>query len=286
MLKRALGNKKIIVTLLAVILVTVGSTLASTSAAVGTPAWAFNGAYAEYKASYAASGTSISATMKFTISNVNLDAQTCDVSLSYSGLGTSVNAINQTASFAEPPFFIINPDILATINSGQVPSEMTGGQISKDVSVSVQAGTFVTDKITASEASVWIDSKTGVIVKMSGAIPENSFVGSGQSTQMELASTNITSNGGNGGIGTINLLIYLIIAALVVVACVGGFFLYKKRADKQTTLTPTLAETTQQSADSSSEAIDKLGRLKLMSDKGLITKQEYDDQKKTLLENI
>jgi hypothetical protein len=286
MFKRALGNKKILVTILAVILVTVGGTLASTSAAVGAPAWAFNGAYAEYKASYATSGTSMSATMKCTISNVDVDAQTCEVSLSYSGLGASVNAMNQTASFAEPPFFIISPNVLATLNSGQVPSNMAGGQISKDVSIDVQAGTFITDKITASGASEWIETKTGLIVKMSGTIPGNSVLGSGQSAQMELASTNILSNGGNGVLSASNLLIYLIIAALVVVALVGGLFLYKKRAGKQTTLNPNLAATTQQSANSSSEAIDKLRRLKAMFDKGLITQQEYDEQKKRLLESI
>ncbi len=286
MLKRAHGNKKILATLAVVILLTVGGTLASTSAAVGTPAWAFNGAYAEYKASYASSGTSIGATMKCTISNVNVEAQTCDVSLSYSGLGASVNAINQTASFAEPPFFIINPNVLATLNSGQVPSSMAGGQISKDVSVNVQAGTFITDKITASGASEWIDTKTGLIIKMSGTIPGNSVLGSGQSAQMELASTNILSNGGNGVLGASSLLIYLVIAALIAVAGVGGFFLYKKQAKKQAMLTPTLAATTQQSANSSSEAIDKLGRLKAMFDKGLITQQEYDEQKKRMLENI
>ena len=202
-----------------------------------TPVWAFNGAYAEYKASGSYSGTSVSATMKFTINDVDLDAQTCTVSMSYSGLGASVSAFNQSASFAEPPFFILSPTILAALNSGEVPSSYSGGTISQGVSVNVPAGTFLTDKITASEASVWIDSKSGIIVKMSGSIPGNSVFGSGSSAQMELSSTNIPSSSGSGLFGASNLIVYLVLAAVIIVVLIVGFLFYRKRKTIQTPTT-------------------------------------------------
>jgi len=72
----------------------------------------------------------------------------------------------------------------------------------------------------------------------------------------------------------------------VAVACLGGFFFYKARTRKQTMATQKTPATTQQTAITSSESIGKLQRLKAMFDKGLITQQEYDEQKKRILENF
>jgi hypothetical protein len=264
----------------------------STITLTETPAWAFNGSYAEYKATGSYSGTSVSATVKFMINDVDLDAQTCTMSMSYSDLGASVGTINQSASFAQPPFFIASPTALSSLNNGEVPSTYTGGKIDQGVSVSVPAGTFITDKITISEASEWIDSKSGLIVKISGSIPGDSTFGLGSSAQMELTSTNIPSSGGSSLFGANNPIGYFVLAAVIIGALIVGILLYRIRKTKPTTITPGMPTSLppppapSQTTINSFQSIDKMRRLKVMLDRGLISQQEYDEQKSKFLEKF
>ena len=277
--------------------VTVGT--GGTSVPTGTtqnPPFALNGAYTTYKITYgypgfnfngvSVNGGSINGGVSFKISNVDTVAQTFNVTTSYNGnlSGLNIMGSNSSASFSSPsPFPAVSQSDLQMLHQGQAPPDFSGGTVTTGVSVSVPAGRFKTDEVATPDGNtVWVDMTSGLIVKQTGALLTL------PGATMALQNTNIATSKSSSFI-----IIIAVIVAVIVIAGVVALLMVRRRKSiksgvtvaepiKQTTakITP-MAKTPGTEA---SDPTDRLQRLKVMLDKGLITQQDYDEQKKKILE--
>ncbi len=256
----------------------------ASSGAIQTPRYAFNGASATYQIAYGYAGYTTNVGVSYTISNVDSAAQTFNVATTYSGYLSGLNqwAPSVSASFTNPsPFPAESESDLQMLNQGQVPPDMAGGTVTTGVSVSVPAGRFNTDEITIPNVNtIWVETTSGLIVKESG-----SFLSLASAT-MELQSTNIATAKSSPFIKIV------IAVAVVLVLGVVIFLIFRRRKSKKsataagTILQPTTASgapAAQVPKALDSNAISRLERLKELLDKGLITQQDYDEQKQKIL---
>ena len=257
--------------------------LVATPISSGTPSWAFNGAYAQFQTSYSFNGVSISDTVKYTVSNVNVNSQSLDLTVSYGGSASSFPSYTTSSSFTNPSPLAVSPSDLALLNVGKTPNDISGAQVTTGVSVNVPAGSFTTDEVKFPYSGTeWVEASSGLIVQTSGSIAAALIPGAAQSLQVQLQSTNIPTS----GVSSSNVLLYAIIIIIVLVlAAVIGFLALKRRKSKRTRV-----ESPQQKSQSTTamdaNAVQKLNKLKDMLDKGLITQEDYDKQKKMLLERM
>jgi hypothetical protein len=188
---------------------------ATNSSAV--PPYAFNGAYTTYQATVYVSGSPSPAqgNITYTVSDVNDTTQSFYVNVTSSGdipsdcgqVGTGASA-----TFADPsPLFALNMTYTDMLNQGILPPGTNQAILTPNVELSVPAGTFVTDEVTANGTSVWIGANSGIVVKdSSSSVGEGSCYGT-----LVLSSTNINVGGTSS-----SLLVYLIIVVAVVVVVV------------------------------------------------------------------
>jgi hypothetical protein len=147
-------------------------------------------------------------------------------------------------------------------------------------------GHFKTDKISVSGGTVWVDSASGLLVKESGKFGGLTGL---TGVSVELQNTNIAS----GSLSFPWLIIVIVIVIIAVVAVVLVLVLRRRKHRKSTVPQGTMATTypaqSPPMAPSSSpqalsiETMQKLQQLKTMLDKGLITQEDYDAQRKRLL---
>lgn len=117
---------------------------------LAAPPYMFDGAYANYQIVYTAAGNSASIPLSYTISNVDNSSQTFTFATNYGGAFSVLSMTGLTGTFGNPSSFpAVNAEDLSVLNQGNVPSDMQGATVTKDVSISVPAGTFNTDEITS-----------------------------------------------------------------------------------------------------------------------------------------
>ena len=271
--------------------------LTITSGPNQTPGYAFNGAYATYQISYAYSGFnyggitvnggSLNGGVTFKVSNVEAAAQTINVTTSYSGYLAELNMVtdNVSASFSDPsPFPAESQSDLQMLNQGQVPPDMVGATVKTGVSVSVPAGSFKTDEITNTNADTvcWVETSSGLIVKQTGAFFDL------PSGTMELQSTNIATAKSFPFI-----IVIAIVVAAILIAGVASLLVLRRRKLKESAVAvaepvmetaPRSVPMAQNSGGVSSDPTQRLQRLKGMLDAGVISQQDYDEQKKKILD--
>ena len=239
------------------------------------PPFAFNGAYANYQITYSIAGNSASIPVSYVINNVDDSSQTFTFAQNFGSYLSVLSLSSVTGNFYNPsPFPVVATQDLNMLNQGNIPQDMQGATVVKDVSISVPAGTFTTDEITLYGSTRWIDENSGLIVQQSG-----SFLGavapSLLSGSMQLEKTNIPTSGSPFG----NML-YLII--IPIVAAGGIFFVIKKRKAK-TTIQPKINEPVKEKVKENPLNIEKIEKLKKLLDSGLITREDFDEQKRKLL---
>jgi hypothetical protein len=218
------------------------STYATADSSAETPLWAFDRAYAEYGINYSLDNGFTVQTVNYTISNVNVTAQTMDIQVDF--LGPAWGGWSVAASISNPysgtypiqgansTTYVYSPVVsqsdLALLNQGQVPSDMSGAQIVENVSVTVPARSFTTDEVTlAGGGTEWVDRHTGLIVQLSGnpailmVLGEARYLNVSQ-INAQLVATNIPKSGGLG------YLPYAVLA-VVVVAFVSICFFFARR---------------------------------------------------------
>jgi hypothetical protein len=259
------------------------SSLSTSQAAISSsssePVWAFKGAYATYQISLSYQGGSIggisvpsgsiTSTVNYTIAGLNTQSQTFEFSATYSGYFAALSSSNLQASFLNPlPFPVVSSADLSALNSGKTPADLSTVSVATGVSVEVPAGTFNTDEVSLSTGgTIWVDSSSGLIVQATG-----SFLGyppGSNGATIELESTNIPTSGS----GSTLWLYAAVIVAVIIVAAAGGFFVLRRRRSRTMAVGAPPAVINTQSEQ-------KLARLKNMLDAGLITQEEYDEQRK------
>lgn len=163
------------------------------------PAWAFNGAYANYQLTYSFSnGSTISGTLDYNLSGVDTNAQTFNVTTTYGGQLTEYfnpSSFSDQASFSDPaPFSALSPSDLQLANSGSSPVALPG-IVTTGVVVSVPAGTITTDEINTSAGTYWVDQNSGLFVEVvatttyQGTNLTETLTGVLQSTNSAISST-------------------------------------------------------------------------------------------------
>ena len=249
------------------------------SGTLKNPPFVFNGAYATYRfigyldvnsGVTSTKGSNVNGGASVKISNVDAANQTFNFTLNYSGYLSSLNPVSNTsASFSDPsPFPAVSQSDLLALNQGQTSPFFSGGTVKTGVSVSVPAGKFKTDEVTTPDGSnVWVDTSSGLMIKMTGGLSAANLTLT--AATMELQSTNIAT--------TKSLpLIMIVIAVLVVIVIAGVVTLLMVYGRKSKKSAVAVAET--------SNPASRLQQLKIMLDKGLITQQDYDEQKRKILE--
>lgn len=263
------------------------------------PPYVFNGAYANYQIIYTVAGNSVSIPLSYIINSVDNSSQTFTFAANYGGSLSVLSMTSLTGTFGNPSLFpAVNAEDLSILNQGNVPSDMQGATVTKDVSISVPAGTFNTDEITSNGASKWVDTSSGLVIQQSG-----SFLGASMpslmSSSMQLAKTNIPTNSSPIG----GSMIYLII--IPIVAAGGAFFVIKKRKGKAK-MQPEVKESkkpekikeptpekenrpepekiAKESPKTNFANLEKIEKLKKLLDAGLITQEDFDEKKQKLLD--
>jgi flagellar basal body-associated protein FliL len=231
-------NNKVAIVSLIVTIVAVSSFMSiNLAAAETTPAYAFNGAYATYKASASELGLTVDGTITYTISNVDSNAQTFTLTPSYGGQLSVLSGLasSQTMSYSSFLAFAIPPSYMQDLNKGEASGlQYSSGTITTGVSVTVPAGTYTTDRVDYGVYSMWIDQGSGLVVKVTGT-----YLGL-SSADIELQSTNVSSA------SSLSTQIILIIAAIVIVVVVVAVILVllKKRKPKQDAATSSATDAT------------------------------------------
>ena len=273
-----------------------GSVSTAPSGTAQNPPFASNGAYAKYKITYGL-GVSLGGTVNsgilnggasFTINDVNAAAQTFSVTTSYSGNQSKLYLIGgkSNASFSNPsPFPAVSQSDLQTLNQGQAPLDFTWGTVITAVSVSVPAGIFKTDELSMPAGNkIWVDNTSGLIVKQTGASFLDPSVDS-----MALQSSNITTT---KSLQLIKILIAVVVVVIVIAVAVTLLMVRRRKSKKSAVaVTEPIKQATAKNAPiaqtpgaESSDPGNRLQQLKVMLDKGLITQEDYDEQKKKILE--
>ena len=114
---------------------TVTSAPKSTVSAV--PIWAFNGAYANYQATYSSFGLSTTLTVKYEVSGVDTSAQSFSLSSTFGGVQSNLNLLGGTSqcSFSKPsPLPVVSQSDLSLLNKGQIPNGLGGIKVTPGVS--------------------------------------------------------------------------------------------------------------------------------------------------------
>jgi hypothetical protein len=211
------------------------------SSQTSTPNWAFNGAFAIYETTINNSGTITPVQINYTISNVNLQYQTYDLSTNYNGSFANQSSSNIHQSLQQSTGFpAIKASDLALLNKGQKPpnSNLQNAQVNTGVAVTLPGGDFTTDEIIiSSNSTMWIDMNSGLIVKMSAGLR---FAEGGTTASIfQLLQTNINSEttvspgtptNSNSGINVTEILNYpnfiimgIVIAVIAAVATLAYF---------------------------------------------------------------
>ena len=182
-----------------------------------TPAWGFDGAYAEYQCIYSYAGVSATLNVKYSVSNIDSAANKMDLAISYSGYLSSQSIPSMSTSISNPSLLpAVSQSDLVLLNSGQAPSSMSGAQVTTGVSINVPAGSFTTDRIEqVGGRTEWVDSHSGLIVQLSNAAGMEIMPSvPGISSPIQLSATNIPTSSGS------SFLIYVILI-IVLLAIVG-----------------------------------------------------------------
>jgi len=272
------------------------------------PPYVFNGAYANYQITYSIAGNSVSIPVSYIINNVDESSQTFTFAQNFGSYLSMLSLSSVTGTFSNPSLFpAVSVSDLNMLNQDNAPQDMQGATVTKDVTVSVPAGTFTTDEITLNGGSKWVDTSSGLIIQQSG-----SFLGSVYpsllSASMQLEKTNVPTNASPFG-----MTLYLIIIPIAVIG--GAFFVIKRRnkngvtkesrvketstestitskiqeKPKETTMEQakvTVQETVKEKAREKVKTtvdFEKIEKLKKLLDSGLITQEDFDEQKRKLL---
>jgi flagellar basal body-associated protein FliL len=218
-------NSKVAIASLIITLIVISSFI-NLAAAETTPPYAFNDAYATYKATASSGfGLSVDGTITYTVSNVDSTAQTFTLTPSYGGQLSLLSGLasGQKMSYSDFLVFAIPPSYMESLNKGESSGlQYSYGTVTTGVSVTVPAGTYTTDKVDYGTYSLWIDQGSGLVVKISGT-----YLGL-SSADIELQSTNISSISSQS---TQLLIIAAVVIVIVVVVVV--VVLLKKRKAKQ-----------------------------------------------------
>lgn len=194
------------------------------------PVYAYNGSYAYYQMSGYTNGTA-----NYTISKVNLTLYNFNV---YASFSFNPQHENSTSTFANPGIFpAVNVSVLNGLNKGILPKQLGpfhipgNATLLRNISVTVPAGTFITDEVKTNNMTIYIQTYSGIVIKF--------ILNTSYKETMVLARTNIpTSNGNNSpatttstslsGLSNMDILL-LLVAVIVVVALVVFLFTRKKK---------------------------------------------------------
>ncbi|MGC8726299.1 MAG: hypothetical protein ACP5RS_06990 [Thermoplasmata archaeon] len=195
------------------------------------PVYAYNGSYAYYDIS-----GSINETANYTVNNVNVTLYNFNV---YASMSSQPYHENSTSTFADPGMFpAVNVSVLNSLNKGILPKEIgpftmpSNATLLRNVSVTVPAGTFITDEIKTNNMTIYIQTYSGIVVKF--------IINSSYKETMVLARTNIPTGNSNHSSTTTTgtsvlpgmsnmVMILLLVAVIVVVALVAFMFTRKKK---------------------------------------------------------
>ncbi len=231
------------------------------------PVFVFNGSYANYTMNSSYNGHYFNGTIRYKIDMVNLTIQTFNINMT-STVSSSGSSSNNLGTFANPSSFPgLNVTVLQDLNSGTVPKNLFPGSVAlfknltltRDVSVTVPAGTFTTDELSMSNTTVslflYIESYSGIVVKEK-VVFKNGASNITTTLQMVLTGTNTpTSSPSSGsssgplggsafsifGVG-ISYLFILIIVAVIVVVAVALIMMGRKKKPGVTTAPAQMAQ--------------------------------------------
>ena len=254
------------------------------------PPFAFKGAYATYQFSGTdTKGSNVNGEVTIKVTDVDKSAQTFNFTMNNSAELSGLDLTpNNSASLSNPaPFTAVGQSDLQALNQGQAPEDFSGGTVTTGVLISVPAGKFKTDEIaTPDGTTAWIDMNSGLLIKVTGdvSIGDKTI----PAATMVLQSTNIATSKSFSFI-----IIIIAVVVVVVIAGVVTLLMVHRRKSKKgamagvepvketgTTKTPL----TRIPGVEVFDPADRLKQLKVMLDKGLITQQDYDEQKKKILE--
>lgn len=206
-----------------ILLTLVGSSLAflpppifaSDSTTSTSPIWAFNGSYATYSYGFNYNGSPVTVQATVTLSNVNPSTRTYDYANTCSGsyctiIESSGGFPNGTNSFDSSYFPAVNASELNSLNEGRSTDGMTGS-ITPNTTVTVPAGTITVDKVTVSGGTLWVDTESGLYVRLF-ITSHPDIQGVSGDVDVQLFATNIPTAASG------NLSFAVLIVALVVVA--------------------------------------------------------------------
>ncbi len=264
------------------------------------PPYAFNGARAQYEFEYGSASTPLTVTVGIPDSQPHR----CSVIIQFAGPLAALSGSDELPCTNSRLPFWASPSDLRRVRNERTPPKWGASGVRHNVIVSVPAGKFVTEEIDSPEGTTWYDGRSGFLVKAQGdllqgsnqQIPELKGV-----TQVIIAltATNIPMMP-----APFNPLSYVWIAGLVILGALAAYGLVRmaKRRAAVPTSVPTvgralpavLASPGPRAPDPRSpghgvaittEALDKLAKLKGLLDAGLITHEDFEREKRRLLGN-
>jgi hypothetical protein len=264
------------------------------------PPYAFNGARAQYEFEYGSASTPL--TVAVSIPESQPDR--CYVTMQFAGPLAALSSSDELLCTNSRLPFWASPSDLRRVRDGRMPPNWGASGVRHDVTVSVPAGRFVTEEIYSSRGTTWYDSRSGLLVKAQGDLSEGAdqqipaLKGITQTT-IALTATNIPMMP-----APFSPLSYVWIGGLVILGALAAYGLVrmaKRRAPVPTPVPaagrafsamvaspapPASALRSQgHGAAITSEALDKLAKLKGLLDAGLITHGDFEREKRRLLGN-
>jgi hypothetical protein len=240
------------------------------------------------------------------VSDVDLSNRTCTVATALGG-SLSIFSTTGTLNFDTVPFWGMKPSDLDLMRLGKLPQNPgeRATTVRPNITVSVPAGTFISEELVGPDGTAWFDARSGVCIRAIG--PMCGFLGDlgglyGGNTVIELTSTNIPMSRVASPSLFYGAAIGIAVIALGIITYIftrGG----RGRVEQETArrepvhgarawVAPSPAEAagppTAGAGGSSppaviSDALDKLAKLKSLLLAGLISAQEFQEQKAKLL---
>jgi hypothetical protein len=261
----------------------------------------FNGAFAAYNLRFG----NVSANLKVAVSDVDLSNRTCTVAVTLGGRLSNFSTI-KTVNFEQFPFWGLKASDLDLIRGGKPPGGLPdGAQVRPDVTVSVPAGTFASDQLDAPDGTVWFDEVSGIYIKGRGSIPDLSGRLPGLDTSSffaELTGTNVPMNSVTSPVFLYGAAIGIGVLALGIIAymfirgskgrvapvtarmrSVQAARAWAATSPEEPATLPGVSAGGSPPPAITNDALDKLAKLKSLLDAGLITVEEFQQQKAKLL---
>jgi hypothetical protein len=261
----------------------------------------FNGAYAVYNLR----AGNVSTPVRVTVSDVDLSSRTCTVAVALGGALPNFST-TRTVNFDQFPFWGLKPSDLELIRLGKLPGGLEDGtQVRPGIKVSVPAGTFTSEQLVGPEATAWFDARSGIYIRVTGSLPGLSRRLPGLDTanvSAELTNTNVPMSS-----ATSPALLYGVAIGVAILALAVITYMFT-RASKLRVVQetgggqpvqgagPGVAPSPEEAASRlvasagafpppavTCDALDKLAKLKSLLDAGLITAEEFQQQKTKLL---